>query len=219
MVIIMSKTLLILELSGNYSSGALILLGILAALLIFIVIFTFVIFSKVHKEEEDTFILKMLRNDEFDSKKILNSNSFVTSCFPYDIKETEKYIKEIFINIFSSFENENYEILLKYLDKTLASKYISGLEILKQENEKHIINNINITEFIPKKYYVTFDEEVLEVFINSYYIEYYINLTGSLISGDKNEMVNKKYKLVLTKRIDESNTNWIIRDIKIINNL
>ncbi len=147
---------------------------------------------------------KMTLEERLENKKIEANNKIMNELPDFDFDHFNDEVYKIYIDIKEARVSFNYDELRKLLTDELYNTYYMELSELEKEKNKintsdYTLNDLFITNFIK-----TEKDYIIDVYMKVNLYEYVVNNMGNVINGTRDNMVEKKYIVRLTRRIDDN---------------
>ena len=147
---------------------------------------------------------KMTLEERLENKKIEANNKIMNELPDFDFDHFNDEVYKIYIDIKEARVSFNYDELRKLLTDELYNTYYMELSGLEKEKNKintsdYTLNDLFVTNFIK-----TEKDYIIDVYMKVNLYEYVVNNMGNVINGTRDNMVEKKYIVRLTRRIDDN---------------
>lgn len=117
--------------------------------------------------------------------------------------ELKSKFSNIFIMLVLGIQTGDLDNVKHFLSDEIYNKYKTMIDEDKRRNEMHCFDEANVKNISIQSRAIEGEYEVVEVFITSRYMNYFINLdTGKTVRGVDNRREENTHTLIFKKRTD-----------------
>ena len=112
------------------------------------------------------------------------------------------YVNNVFIQIYTSLMTKEIENIKHFVTDDVYGQLKQKVDILNQKGLIQMYDELNVAKTDILHYQVEDNQMIIQVMILSRYLDYFVDLDGNYVSGNRDSRVSRNNYLTFTKKID-----------------
>ena len=112
------------------------------------------------------------------------------------------YVNNVFIQIYTALMTKEIENIKHFVTDDVYGQLKQKVDILNQKGLIQMYDELNVAKTDILHYQVEDNQMIIQVMILSRYLDYFVDLDGNYVSGNRDSRVSRNNYLTFMKKID-----------------
>ena len=119
------------------------------------------------------------------------------------------YVNNVFIQIYTSLMTKEIENIKHFVTDEVYHRLEQRINSLNKLGLIQMYDELNVAQTNILSYQVEGNQMIIQVRILSRYLDYFVDLEGNYVSGNRDSRVSKNYDLTFTKKINSEKVGTV----------